>query len=122
MMLIKTIKSEKGFSLIETLIGLSIMGIIAIGFLGALQATAKINYMTDEEVSAKIIAESQMECVKIQDYAPSYTAAVIPAEYTGYTADIGAEYLRNSSIQKITVTISHNGREITELESYNVSR
>jgi len=119
---IRKMKGERGFSLMETIIALGLLGIIATGFLGALTTAPQARFIADEKASAKALAESQMEYIKKQEYSVSYSPAPIPDEYTGYAATIDTKLLRNSSIQKITVTITHNDKKITDLESYNVSR
>jgi len=115
-------KSERGSSLIETLVALALLGIIAAAFLGALATAPKARFISDEQTSASILAESQMENVKKQDYALSYDAAPIPDEYAGYSAIIDANPLRNGNIQKITITIRHHDSEVKTLESYKVNR
>ncbi|MFA5316672.1 MAG: type II secretion system protein [Dehalococcoidales bacterium] len=115
-------KSERGASLIETVIALALLGIISAAFLSALATSSNARNIADVQVSARILAETQMEELKKQTYAFSYNATPIPDEYPGYTALIEADSLRNGNIQMITVTIEHYGKEITHLESYKVNR
>ena len=115
-------KSEKGVSLIETIMALALLGIIGAVFLGALATTSNARSIADERASAKILAESQMENVKKQEYAFSYDLGPMPDEYAGYSAEIAVDPMRNSQIQKITVTIYHHDQAVTTLESYKVNR
>ncbi len=116
-------KSEKGFSLIEVIVSLAILGIIGASLLGALGTASKVLFIADVRETAKNLAESQMEYVKGQSYDTSeYASAPIPAEYGNYTATIGVEslYSQASNIQKIAVTIRHQGNVVTKLEDYRV--
>ncbi|MBU2608218.1 MAG: prepilin-type N-terminal cleavage/methylation domain-containing protein [Chloroflexi bacterium] len=114
--------SEKGSSLIETLVALALLGLIAATFLGALSTAPKARFIADEQASARILAESQMENAKQQDYSLSYAATPIPDEYAGYSAVLDVDPMRNGNIQRITVTIKHHDRDITTLESYKTNR
>ena len=115
-------KSEIGASLLETLVALALLGIISVVFLGALATSSSARLIADEHASARILAESQMENLKKQDYASSYNSTAISTVYAGYSATADIDNLRNGSIQKITVTVSHHGRDVTTLESYKVTR
>ena len=68
-------KSERGASLIETLVALALLGIIGVVFLSALATTSNARFISDERASAIILAESQMENVKKQYYTFSYDPA-----------------------------------------------
>lgn len=116
-------KDQKGFSLIEVVIAVALLGIIAAGFLGALGTASKVLFTVDERETAKNLAESQMEYVKEQDYALSYAPAV-PDEYAGYSAsiDVGTISSRDGNIQKIIVTIEHHGEQVMTLEGYKTNR
>ena len=50
-----------------------------------------------------------------------YTPAAIPAEYGGYTVEIVTSQLR-TDIQKVTVSVTRSGEEITALHSYKINR
>jgi len=115
-------KSERGTSLIETLVALALLGIIGVAFLSALATSSNARLIADEHASARILAESHIEDIKKQTYAFSYDPMPVPVEYPGYSAVIDIDNLRNGNIQKITVTIRHHDRDIETLESYKVNR
>ena len=118
-------KSQKGFSLIEVLVSVMVLAIIGLAFLSALDTGARATLIMDERTTARNLACSQMEYVKSQDYAASYTPASIPSgkDYVGYSANITAEPLHDADdIQKITVTIEHNNKVVTTLETYKIDR
>ncbi len=122
-------RSETGYSLIEVLVAMAILGIIAVTFLSGVSAGSKGVYVTDEGTTAESLAQTQMEWAKNASYttnATQYSAAPIPAgdDYLGYTANITAQplHVTDDGIQKITVTIQHSGREVLTLEGYKVDR
>jgi len=115
-------KSERGSSLIETLVALALLGIIGVAFLSALATSSNTRVIADEHASARILAESQIENIKKQTYALSYDPIPIPADYAGYSAAIDVDSMRNGNIQKVTVTVRHHNKDITRLETYKVNR
>jgi prepilin-type N-terminal cleavage/methylation domain-containing protein len=114
-------KQEKGMTLLEVIVSLALLGIISVMFLSGAQNSSKARFQADERASAKILAESVIDSVKKMDYASSYNVT-IPSEYTGYTADLTAECLDSSDIQKLTVVITHGSRQVLTLENYKVDR
>ena len=95
-------KNEKGFSLIEVVIALLLMGIIGIALLIGLATASKAIFIADERATAESLARSQMESVKEQPYdtAADYDAGVpgsgevtyakitgIPGGYTIWSVD-----------------------------------
>ena len=122
-------KNEKGFTLIEVLIAIALLGIIGIAFLGGLSTASKALFLADERTTAESLARSQMEYVKIQDYDPtdtqSYEQVDVPSgDYPDFTISVNADPLNptDDGIQKITVVVKHHGKEIITLEDYKVDR
>jgi prepilin-type N-terminal cleavage/methylation domain-containing protein len=112
-------KNEKGFTLLETILALALLGIISACFLGATATTSNARITGDEKASAKILAESIMEGIKKEAYAPVYNVTV-PSDFVGYTTDVSV--IENNNIQDITVTVTRRNREVYSLENYKVNR
>ena len=127
-------KNEKGFSLIEVLIAIALLGIIAVAFLGGLATASKALVIADERTTAESLARSQMEYVKNQDYDATnnppqysllsnipgnYTITIIPERLDPNGDGTGNDY----GIQKITVTVDHQSKlEVIILDGYKVDR
>ena len=137
----RLIRKQRGFTLIEVIIAMALLGIIAIAFLGALATASKAIIIADERATAESLARSQMEDVKNQPYDDINDPPVYqPLSYIppGYSIDITAVRLDpegdgtvidgefdDDGIQKITVTVIHNAnndKEVLTLEDYKVDR
>jgi prepilin-type N-terminal cleavage/methylation domain-containing protein len=114
-------KREKGISLIETLVAMAILSIISVSFLSALATTSTARATNEERSAAKILAETLMENIRMDNFASSYNTTV-PDEFPGYSASVNATNERNGNIQKIVITIHHRDRDVLVLESYKVDR
>lgn len=110
--------------LIQTLVAIALLAVIGTTILTALATTSKAVRITDERDTATNLALSQMEYVKNQPWAAQYAPAPIPPEYDGYSATINVENItqRDSNIQKISVTVIHQSREVVTLEGYKVNQ
>ena len=117
------LKSEKGFSLIETIVALALLATIGVSFFNGLATTSTARVSADEKVSSKILAEILMENVKKQSYSitGNYTYS-IPEEFAGYSANFTVENIRNDYLQKLTFTIHHRNDDTFTLESYKSRR
>jgi len=120
---------EAGVSLLETVIVLFVLGAIAVIFLTGMTISSKAAFTTDEQATAENLARSQTEWALNATYAPeatSYSSAPILTgkDYSGYSANIIAKPLHSpdDGIQKITVTVSHSGKQVFTMESYKVDR
>ncbi len=112
--MIKRLRKQRGFTLIEVLIALALLGLIAIAFLGALAAASNAIIIADERTTAESLARSQMEYAKNQDYsdnqwsyevtdssravlagAPSWwdddNPPLLSSNYAGYSVEVKAE-------------------------------
>ena len=136
-------KSEKGFTFIEVVIGLAIMGVIAVGFIGGLGTAAKGLMIADERETANNLAEAQMENVKNQQYIdysedphgvydtigtpPNYSVVLTAVPFDPVTRqphnDLGGGIFDfDEGIQEITVTVNHQDKlAVITLEDYKVN-
>ena len=129
--------TDKGLTLIEVLIALAILSIIAVTFLSGLATASEASFIADERSTAQSLAQSQIEYVKSQSYINyadpepgDYGLVAAPANYsieimavpidpnTGQPLPSG----QDNGVQKITVTIRHQGQEVVTLEGYKVNR
>ncbi len=123
-------KGDRGLTLIETVVALSILGVISVTFLNGLSSASRSVYIGDQQSTAESLAQTQMEWVKNTDYsynATSYDPAPIPTgkDYVNYSVNITAGRLHpddDYGIQKITVTVAHHDRGIVRLEGFKVDR
>ncbi len=113
---------EKGVSLIETLIAIALLGIVGGSLMSGMMGVYKATPIASEQDIGKSLAQSQMEYILQDNYKLSYSPAPIPSNYGGYTVHIDTDSFRDGNIEKITVTVSHNGKEVSELEAYKVNR
>ena len=125
--------NQQGFSLIEVLVSLALLGTIVAGILGALASSSVATHIDDERTTAQALAQSQIEYVWDQ----SYDSVRDPPQYEvltdlpqGYTITCTASRLDpegdglgdDDGLQKITVTVSHAGKSVITLEAYKVRR
>ena len=146
----QTLHKQGGFTLIEVLISMALLGIIATAFLVAVSTATKATFITDERATAESIARSQLEYIKQQDYLPAdpnseaiYTMITIDTnafpEYTiwSYNRDneltediIGIPWDTQSGIytdidggvQNIVLVIKHYDDEIFTIEGLKAER
>ncbi len=136
-------KNEKGFTLIEVMIAIALLGIIAVAFLGALATASRALVIADERTTAESLARSQMEYVKNQGYIDysadphgvydkittttdySIDSTAVPFDpVTGQPySQVGGIFVQDDGIQKITVTVSHLSKpDVITLEGYKTDR
>ena len=109
----RAINKQAGFTLIEVLIALFIMGFTAV-FVGGIYTSFMGGRVNEESINAERIAKSQMDDIKAQTYnevdnPPVYSALTEP----GYSISISADRLdprqdgsdNDDGIQKLTVNV-----------------
>ena len=140
------IRSEKGFSLIEVVIAIALLGIVAVALLGGLSTASRAILTADERASAESLARTGMEYVRNQDYSlapwtyelpyqtppadpPAWwdpgNPPALPAGYEGYAVAVSVAPLHGieDGIQKITVTVKHQNKpQVITLEGYRSAR
>ena len=135
-------KSEKGFSLVETLVALGLMAILAVGLLSGLATTFRAGGISQERVIAESLAKSQWESIKAQDYIltadydpadpeKSYELIDIPDELAmkDYTVEIDPPQAVDSpsggsdfELQSITVVINREDKPLLMMSDYKVGK
>ncbi|MBA7649922.1 hypothetical protein ES703_57721 [subsurface metagenome] len=127
-------KSEKGFSLIEVLVSLTLLGVIAAAFLYGLSTGLKSVLLSEERVAGESLAKSQVEDIKAQDYIPvadynplkSYELIDIPAKLAaaGYDVKINPPEIISGAeayeLQIITVVVRRSGKVILAISFYRL--
>ena len=118
------VRTQRGFALVDTLLGLVILGVFITTLLSAL-STGFIGLKTSQDVSiAESVARSQMENIKGQGYLPAgnYQLIVSPS---GYSIGVVAESISGvdpSQMQQVAVTVSHGSEVIRVLRDFKVNR
>jgi prepilin-type N-terminal cleavage/methylation domain-containing protein len=141
-------KSEKGFSLIEVVIAVALLGIVAIAILLALATGSKAIFIADEQATAESLARTEMEYVRNQEYSGAPWAYELPSAsppadpptwwdpadphtlpdgYDGYTVNVSVGtvplHALDDGIQKITVLVYHPyDKMIIKLDGYRSFR
>ncbi len=121
-------KKQRGFTLLEMIIAIAIVGVTAVTFLRGFSTASIGAAQFDQRETAKNMAESVMEYVRTQPYNTSnYTLnttvnSTYRNAYPGYTENISTSNVtgRPGRIQKITVIISRQNKELFRLQSYKV--
>jgi len=132
-------RGQKGFLLIEILVGLALLGIITVVFLNGLSTAAKGVSVSQERVSAESLAKSQIEYIKLQDYvavadynpddpANRYELIDTPADLAaaGYSVEINPPEIvlteaGGYELQSITVAVKRDGKGKLVVSIYRVS-
>jgi prepilin-type N-terminal cleavage/methylation domain-containing protein len=117
-LVMKVRNSQKGFLLIEILVGLALMGIIATGFINGLSTTFTGVTVSQERVTAESLAKSQIEYIKVQDYIP--IAEYVPVTNCYELIDIPADLVAAGYTVEITSLERHIISDVIELQSVTV--
>jgi prepilin-type N-terminal cleavage/methylation domain-containing protein len=119
------LKSQSGFSLIEVVIAIAIIGIVVAGLIPAMMTVTRETIRVDHKEAAKNLAEGQMEYVKGQTYESFYHPSTdILIQYPNFTVDDpiipAAVAIRDSDIQAVTIVVRYHGLEVTRLTGYKL--
>jgi type II secretory pathway pseudopilin PulG len=116
--------NEAGIGLVESLVAIAILGVGVTAFLTDLSAGSMAVKTQNESVTARGLAQNQMEIVKAAPYdftGTSYTPITAPSGYA-VTLSIDSNLYSNEDIQKIAITVEHDNNVIITLEDYKVDR
>jgi prepilin-type N-terminal cleavage/methylation domain-containing protein len=118
------LRSERGVTLVETLVAVAILAMALVVFLGGLSTGALATSNADRLSTAHELARSQMESAKAAPYAAAPTSYPAVATPVGYGVSAVASSLSggDARIQLITVTVTKAGAAVYTLEGYKVDR
>ena len=125
-------KREAGFSLIEVLLAVALVGIFVAAVPGALSEASTATISASEHTTAESLARSEMDYVQNQAYdanntTPQYAVITnIPDTYSITTPlavrmdPRGDGTSTDDGLQQITVTVLRNGKTVYTLIDYKV--
>jgi len=127
-------REQKGFSLLEVLVAMGILGIIGAGLLTALNNNAKAVRTLDEQVEGGNLAVAYLEAIKELPYSDNYSSAgdniTVPMQYSvvidvecSSDGTIFEPCTGNETLQRITVRVSREGgKPVTSLCTMRTER
>ncbi len=137
---LRLLKGQRGISLIETLVAVSILAAVGVTFMSAMYTVYKNVGIMDEQQQAETLARSQLEDIKNSPYQdsgvypvtvdlpPTYSMSitVTPPTCIG-TADncTPLEVLMGgpvTTIQEITVSVRHGDKPVLSVACYKVKQ
>jgi prepilin-type N-terminal cleavage/methylation domain-containing protein len=126
---------ERGLTLIEILVALSILAAVATTFLLGMTHSSRAIMISQERVAVDSLAKSQMERIKSWEYdgtniPPDYQTAKLTDIPDGYDTNIVAVRLDpeedglgdDDGLQEIKVTVTHDGETAFILVGYKVNQ
>lgn len=119
-------RGQKGMTLIETLIAISILSLVAAAFLTAMSTSARTTFIVQKRATAESLAKSQLEYIKLQEYDTHGSYQRLTGLPPGYDLEIVAQRLNprgdstvnDDGLQKIVITVKYNGNKVLALEGY----
>jgi len=125
----RLIRRQKGFTLIEVLVAVGILGFIGAGIAMALDTNYKSVAVLDQKTTGMNLAITHIEFIRetefAQDYSSVVASIVLPSQYESsinleYSddGDDWTETYSGQTLQRIIVSISQGGSPIYSMCTY----
>ncbi|MFC1994113.1 hypothetical protein ACFLVI_02500 [Chloroflexota bacterium] len=122
------LKRQGGVTLLETVVGVGILGLIGVAFMLALSVGQDSSRLLQQQVTGENLVRAQLEDIRNQPYAASYNVSVTLPE--GYTIAIDTDdnwcapepCVADGNIQKNTVTVYRDGKTLVKIEDLKTNR
>ena len=143
------LKRQNGFSTIEVLLAIALLGVVAVAYLSALSTSSKALMLADEQATAESLSRAQLEYIKNQEYIDyleaghvEYQLISIPSPYTEvysisypitvksldpYNYDPDAKQYavllppdEDKGLQEVTVQVYHQSKLVLETSAYKM--
>jgi prepilin-type N-terminal cleavage/methylation domain-containing protein len=115
---------QRGTTLVELLMALTIVGLVAASFVPGLALGSTAAGRASQEAVAQALARRQTEYVKSFTYnaaATTYAKIPAPADYA-VTVTVDSVSGVDTNLQQITVAVAYKGATVVTVESYKVNR
>jgi prepilin-type N-terminal cleavage/methylation domain-containing protein len=122
--MMRDIGSERGVTLVETLIAVAVLGIAIVVFVAGLSTGTLSTTKVDRLATAHELARSQMEHTKNEPYnvAPFTYPSVSPPAGFSVSSEATSVALGDAAVQLVTVEVSDAAGVVYTLEGYKVDR
>ena len=106
------------------MVAVAIVSIALVVFITALSTGVRGVATVNEQVIAENVARSQLEYTKSQEYiiAPASYDTITPPDDFTVSAEASPIPDLGDGIQRITITVYHNGEVVLVVEDYKVNR
>jgi type II secretory pathway pseudopilin PulG len=114
---------ERGFTLVETLVGMFLLVVIGVALLASLTLSSRVLIETDTRETARDLAVAEMEYIKHLPYSDSYSQneSLLPGGTDMVvTIETPVSLEEDGNLQLVKVRIWLNGSEVMWLEDYKV--
>jgi prepilin-type N-terminal cleavage/methylation domain-containing protein len=121
---IARLNSERGVTLVETLIAVAVLGVAIVVFVAGLSTGTISTSKIDRLATAHELARSQMESTKNEPYvaAPHTYPSVSAPSGLSVSSQATSIPLGDAGVQMITVEVSDASGVVYTLEGYKVDR
>lgn len=117
------LRLQRGTTLIETLLALAILGSIGTVYLSAVSTGSHTSARLDKQATAERLVRNQLEEIRGTTYDDTvpyqYPVVDCPAHYS---INIDVEPNVDNTLQKITVTVSHQADTFIRINTYKVKQ